>query len=1642
MHLRCLARSVVVTLLLLTLATMCSAAYAAPVPAAAISSEPQTLLNDTVNLQVSFSNAGDQIGYYPMLEVKLPAGVECDAACRNAIVITSLSGAPVTVTGFGPAPSNQTYTNPVTGNGVSATTGQSVLFLSLPVGSVAPNEPAIIYSIPAKLSPTATLGVGLPVNATGVFALGALPNGTRGACGGANDTLCSAATPANVTPAVLTLQKTVEALVDGATSTGPNYPRRFKLEVTVADTRTTTSVVVTDTLPDTFVMTALPGSDCKATPGSLTFSPSLGASDTCSFSGGASGGGTLTVTYATIIGNPGIDREISYTGYVQEFAGGTGAAVVPPTTGSTTTSSNSAGATYDYDPGGGNVGLSAGPVSVTLEQRSLYITKSIVNTTTGGTTAKPGDTLTHTLIYDISDYFSFDDLQISDLIGDGQTYVDNSLQVTVFEGSSTGTSRTQAQLQAATGTPLLPITRDPSAGTWAITLDLSAALTASGPNGYGADGILTGADDLGAGAPTRVVLTYTTTVDETFSGPVVGTQIIDGGDVITDTMGADFRVAGTANRVSPSGPTASITITPITNAAKEVAFKNGVVVTTRPVAVSPGDAVTFRVSFTIPTGDVEGLLLKDFLPSPLFDVTNPTATTPSNFVFDATASDSAPAAGHIHLTSSSATVTPNLAIDATENAISFSFTKESAVTSNTADVELLFTVVATNNPAANDLLLVNVAYIGQNSSQSLAPINQLSAVASLLTDEPKLVVRKSAVSVVSGSGTISGAGAAANFVDVAAGSRLRFQVQIENVGDYDASDVTLLDELPTGLTRVAGTLSFSNCATSGSPTDTSSGVVVSASGMDIPIGQICTIQYDVTLDATAHVGGAITNTATSRYASVPGGPLFSPESDTATTTSLAPSLTKTFVAGSSSDATTAGTNLRPGENAEFDVTITVPPGTAESFTVRERDVASGGTSSNFFENFTTGTITFPSVETNAACGGLFNFVGNTNVCFELNPNSTQTQSSPTIHRVNLGTLTNSAATSQSFTFRYRATVRSGLVAGPYTNRADVEWVTRNSSVSGQTTSQKTSLTATAGFTVVRPNLALAKTSLSTPPLRFGQNAEYQLTLTNSGTSTAYDVANIVDVLPAGLGSASLVSTTLNGVSVTGVSGFSFSQSGQQITVSVRNASGQARLAAGDSYVVRYSVPLTAAINGGVASLVNTASVANYSTGTIDGGPRETITNVPPASATVAVDSNIISGRVIFSKETAGAGQQNGVSGTTVVLVGTAFTATTDSEGVFTMSGVPDGTYTVRATSSFGDVLSEQSVTVNNSDSRNVVFQARPRVTLIKTTSTVGPLNPGDEITYTLTLQNAGNYPAFQVSDITDTLAKGTGTASILTATYNASSVTGVAGFSFSQSGQVITITVRNSSNEPRLNVGDTYVVSYKVPVLSTLRAASITIPNSAELASYASTSTTTASTETYVDIRCGEVRLETSGDHPDCASSDLSSTISTMKSRLLTMKRNVDKALALRREFVRAGYCKAVDNGCYTCSNRSKCLNTCRAPTAKDDAKLANRAVVAHDESANTINAELFEQVWTLVCSSYKTCSLVDVATWKNSIESAGRQMASDALEILDSCCMRTNRARSAMRQRRASLKQSVKLYTKRLATTLQQYPNPGLTCE
>jgi hypothetical protein len=72
--------------------------------------------------------------------------------------------------------------------------------------------------------------------------------------------------------------------------------------------------------------------------------------------------------------------------------------------------------------------------------------------------------------------------------------------------------------------------------------------------------------------------------------------------------------------------------------SKSVYAINGNTSLTAPIQVAPGDAVTYRFTYHLPTTDFDGLSLTDFLPLPIFDATSLTT-------FDATVSTTAPSPG-------------------------------------------------------------------------------------------------------------------------------------------------------------------------------------------------------------------------------------------------------------------------------------------------------------------------------------------------------------------------------------------------------------------------------------------------------------------------------------------------------------------------------------------------------------------------------------------------------------------------------------------------------------------------------------------------------------------------------------------------------------------------------------------------------------------------------------------------------------------------------------------------------------------------------------------------------------------------------------------------------------------------------------
>lgn len=1199
----------------------------APAPQVGLSTASQALFSDPVTVSLSMENSSVNpaaTGFYPIIEVILPDGVECDAGCQSAIASTNPVGAPLTIEvhgGYGVG--GASYLNSITGESITLAANETLIIITPPLGTLSVGQPAVDIEIPATFSAAAVLGTAETVRSRGIFVLGAAANGARGACGGANDTLCQTQVTSNITPVVILVDTTHAAAP--AEATGPNFPRTINITGDVATGKTVTAVTFTETIPDTLIVNDPPAADCTGS-GSFTFSP---LPTTCVYTADANGGGTFTATYASIVGGAGNDVTISYTGYVQQYLNNDGStSIIDPLTGNATSSTNAVTADYTY------LAVPRAQIvdSVTIPQKSLVANKSgVVSNDVAPVGNSPGDTVTWTVTSYVSDYFSFDDLLFTDDIGDGQTYVGNSFRFYMYENTSLGFVNNLRTNDGLFGGDLVVGAKD-GAGATHIALNVSGTLV----NLFAADDTLTGGPT-GPGNATTTEISYQTTIDENYvSGSGGGnTLVVDGADEIPNSSTTDFRVVSTVNRQTLVS-NASVTIAEIPSLTKILAFKNGGAPGVPPVLLGLGDEITYKLTIPVPTGDVEDFSITDYMPTPILDATDPDADgTPSGFT-EIAQGDAAPLAGQWRYTSTSFVPgSETFSVNANDNTVKWDFADviENGGGSALRTVEILITLAATNEPYGNGLQLVNIAFAEQGDSIVESVVNIKNDLVEITAESPELVVTKNALTILSGNGVI----ASGNVTGADAGERIRFEVSLENVGAKEAFDVELTDSLPVGLSAdSAFNISIvdggggAGCNLGSFNTGGTAGNSLNIIDGRIPVGAICLITYDVAIDDTALLGRVYTNTANVLYASEVAGPKFSPLSDTATVTVRSPLITKAYQNGSSSDALTADPNLRPGESADFLFTVTIPEGRADSFVVNERDTG------DLFAGLTPANISFTAaIETNcsnvaAPYNTYYNFVGLTDVCFSLDPTNAlnQTQSDSTNYRINFGTLVNlntNDGVAETFSLTVTPTARD-ITTGAKTNYALVEW--NNGSA--------TSVQGTSAFNIVKPALTLSKTTTAVAPVSIGDVLPYLLTVTNSGSSKAFDVADVVDTLPTGVGSATLTSAKAQAIDITGQGSFSFSAVGQTVTVAVVDTTNQPDIIEAQNYAVAFDATVQGTMvadttngpghPGGVVdgpgcvnSITNSFDVAQFDTG--DAGSGLTISAVTAATRVLALDSD-------------------------------------------------------------------------------------------------------------------------------------------------------------------------------------------------------------------------------------------------------------------------------------------------------------------------------------------------------------------------------------------------------------------------------------
>ena len=1078
-------------------------------PEVSIDSPFEAMLNEEVQFRVEFDNTGpdaqNDIGYRPYVDLHMPDELSFKSA-HYAVAPIKVHDAGVFVT--------EELEHPFTGEIVTGNIGDHLYVLELPFGSFTPDQASIPIDIKADLTPTAEYGVPADIKATSGFAYGADPLDNPSV----DPPIYGNTVTTQVTPTVLKLNKFLNA-AESETATGRNYPVTYTLTVDIADGVEVTNLEIKDLLPKNSQYIGnltYPGSPSIV-------EPSIGGPQN-------SPNNELNLTYANFTGQA-TDQDIviTYQVFIPELDADMGY-VINANTGDDATSLNMAfaEAEYDADGPGGNPGVTVSDSdNATLNDRSIAIQKGVsIQKDTGAAGATPGDTLEYTLNFQVSDYFSFDQINIQDIFSDGQLFdATYTPTFSIYEnGVSTNGIFDVSNFNYAQNSP--------GDGTTTVNFDLSNQLILEGQ-----DGVLYGdlflENDLTSG--TVGSIKFRTVIQEEYSDNYPSTdKSVDAGDVLGNNVSITGRIPSSGNLESDTS-SASISIVKISG-QKTLYAINGVAPSGNEIQI--GDAITYSLELTLPASDIENLLLEDFLPLPIYYASEVQT-------FDDVVSADAPIAGHAKFGPNHTlhTVLPGqipTLDDAAGNLLKFDYGTFDDPMSQSATIQILFTVTVTDEPFGDKLLLTNQfqASYGTTQQESFQSqnIHQVILVQPVVQMTKGIVGKSNATAEfteatgpagvsffapgIAGSsftGTINSDGIKATPINsdlekTDAGDLVKFAIVVENIGSAPngAFDVLIRDSLPSGFEiPTTGALlnlkvqdgAGNNLAYTIEGTglfDPSGGIRLNdgATGAlsayhDTSGTNIAVITYDLLLADSVAPSSEVKNGAeVVEYSAQEGGNDYTEDvegkfSDDAIANVQDPGISKALV--STSEGSTSGSNLTIGEVATYELTVTLPEGTSPNLQVIDRlpdGMAYVAGSMSIIAGAFQGTLPNPSV----TCAG----TSGADITFDFSEIT-----------VDSSTNTNN----NQFVIQYQAQVLDvpGNVGTgsqtTLTNNATVD-------VTGDDTDPIQSNDV--NITVVEPDLEITK-SFSTTNGDAGDVVTVTITVENKGTSDTFDVI-IEDVL--------------------------------------------------------------------------------------------------------------------------------------------------------------------------------------------------------------------------------------------------------------------------------------------------------------------------------------------------------------------------------------------------------------------------------------------------------------------------------------------------------------------------------------------------
>jgi uncharacterized repeat protein (TIGR01451 family) len=810
--------------------------------------------------------------------------------------------------------------------------GFQKVVLGLPFGSFVskqppnvPGQPPVLIDVTVHVDSFANNGFPLTVKARGGFQYDHDPSGATPA---ALDLTCPMTASATTVPRVLRVHKKYLGPED-ETATGPNFPVTYAITVDVADGQTVNSLVVNDCLP-----------------GSLVFIPP--APPGCTFAGGC-----LTCTAGSVTGgltHP--DLSFAFQAYVPLDAS-PGQPVLGPSC--KTPVDNHVTALFNWfpldprEPGQ----KPAAQADHKITAKCIALQKSVGEFhDTGAPGPTPDDVLLYTLDFEISDFDTFDGIVLDDYLADGllpmgipvltvsdkfpNSPVTGPIPpvVSVYHNSATRDVYT-----CNDGSQMYQPTH--------LHFDISSALATLDPlPGRHGLGILTGGlAGLPAGGPAKGTITFRAKIADQYLRQLVTPPNVKKDDTLPNcpVISGDLLINTDAPAPPPPGvigngdddSLAKVTI--VTGILKKSIFEiNGhpPPPSPPPPLVSPGDTVTFRLQYPVPSTDAAALSFDDFFPSPMFSVSgtlnSPTLCSFASFIFSTGSGMGIVTPLSVALCPF-ASPTPQLTPSSTSNSVHIAYGTLNDSGNAPRSVDLLLRLTATAAPFVDGLHFTNHVLESEQNSFGV-PFGQ-TEVAQMMLGEPELRIRKGVVGAddpavqfsppqtsplavtfqppgshlsppFTGRITSMNVGTALNSdaTNVDGCDRLRFVIAIENIGHSakGAFNVRLKDQLPaclqnpTNLQVVRGDGTPLSCIPFPCSIDGPFGLFGSAATgitlRDTPtmgaldpgsVGgvinntgtNIAIITFDATVPCTIAPTGCCTNTAKLlSYAGVPGGP--------------------------------------------------------------------------------------------------------------------------------------------------------------------------------------------------------------------------------------------------------------------------------------------------------------------------------------------------------------------------------------------------------------------------------------------------------------------------------------------------------------------------------------------------------------------------------------------------------------------------------------------------------------------------------------------------------------------------------------------------------------------------------------------------